>query len=128
MKQTKKLLQAQKTITKYGLKAHRIGFNSILSADDHYQLLNENNYFWNSNENEWQKGPTADPPTELIKIRITSSSEWLKNSNLLERLERAFNAIRLSQVNKSKFYSQRPPNHLDCAIYFEFVDELKEVK
>jgi hypothetical protein len=125
MRRTKKLLEATATIKKYGLQAHRIGFNSLSSSDEHYQLLEENNYFWSSKTQQWEKAQNAEPPTEKIRIRITTGGDWLSNSNLLERLEKAFEAIKLLQISKSKIYNQRPPNQLDSAIYYEFMDELK---
>lgn len=123
MRQTKKLSEAQKTISKYGLKAHR---NKPLStADEHYSLLESQNYFWNSKTQLWEKAQEPDPPTEKIRIRITTEGDWLQHSNLIERLEKAFKAVRLLQISKSKLYTQRPPNQLDSSIYYEFMDELK---
>lgn len=120
MRQTFKLLEAEKTVAKHGLK-HCV----LITANEYYQLLEKNNYFWNSKTKKWEKAQKADPPTEKIRIRITTEGDWLINSDLLKRLEKAFESINLFQISQSKFYTQRPPNQLDSSIYFEFMDKSK---
>ena len=64
-------------ITKKYRKATQIGKSlklKILTISDREELylqLNKESYFWNSEKREWEKiSAKADPPTELIKIRI----------------------------------------------------------
>ena len=65
MKRTKKYVAAEKTALKIGLEV----------KDDIYQNLQENNYFWDSEEGEWIEGEAAHPLTNLIKIRIWADGE-----------------------------------------------------
>jgi hypothetical protein len=129
MRQTKKLIKAREAIRKYGLtrilQNAQTTLNAQESADFIYKILLDNNFCWNSQLGTWDKVEPPAPPKTMIEIRIRTGSDWLINSDLLSRIERAMDAIRLKQINKSKPYPQRPPNHADSAIYYQFIDELK---
>ena len=124
MRKTKKLVKAQETIRNLSI-SNQVTTIGAMNAEVYYEVLQKNNYFWNSQTQEWEKAVNPDPPKQIIEIRIRTEGDWLINSDLLCRIERAMDAIKLKTVNKSKPYPQRPPNQLDSAIYYQFMDELK---
>ena len=128
IRKTKKLLKAQEAIRKFLNKEYSEAQTALIqSADAYYDLLEKNNYFWNSQNQKWEKAQPAEPPKQVIEIRIRTEGEWLVNPFfLIQRFERAMDAIRLKAISKSKPYTQRPPNQLDSSIYYKFIDEIKE--
>lgn len=90
-----------------------------------YQQLNKNSYFWNSEKKRWEEINTkANPPTELIKIRIWADARITEAvaSELIEVL--AKKGLRV--MNQSKPYLCRPPEHLESRVYLEFVKNPEE--
>jgi ribonuclease HII len=115
-------------ITEKYRKAAKIAQSLNLTTEDReelYQQLNNNSYFWNSEKKKWEKIKTvANPPTELIKIRIWADARITEAvaSELIEAL--AKKGLRV--MNCSKPYLCRPPEHLESRIYLEFVKNPEE--
>lgn len=112
-------------ITEKYRKAVQIGHPLKITTKDReelYQQLNKNSYFWNSERKKWEKiSTTANPPTELIKVRIWADARITETvaSELIEAL--AKKGLRV--MNCSKPYLCRPPEHLESRMYIEFVKE-----
>lgn len=95
---------------------------NILERDNQeklYRLLNEAGYFWEAGSQAWQLlNQDADPPTELIRVRV-----WAESS----KVEGAAYQVRLGLegqgyifLEKSEAYPCRPPKQLESRIYLSF--------
>jgi len=115
-------------ITEKYRKALQIGHPLKITTKEReelYQQLNRNSYFWNSDKRKWEKISTAaNPPTELIKIRIWADARITESvaSELIEGL--AKKGLRV--MNCSKPYLCRPPEHSESRMYLEFVKNPEE--
>jgi hypothetical protein len=121
--------KGQKTrISEKYRKALQIGHPLKIMTKDReelYQQLNSNSYFWNSEKKKWEKiSIEANPPTELIKIRIWADARITETvaSELIEALAKKG----LRKMNCSKPYLCRPPEHLESRMYIEFVKNPEE--
>ncbi|MEQ9486167.1 hypothetical protein [Coleofasciculus sp. F4-SAH-05] len=86
-----------------------------------YRKLNERHYYWNSQGKQWEKltFEDADPPTEVIRIRIWTDSRYTKD--IAEELISSLAARGLRCVSKSTPYPCRKPNQLESIIYLDFL-------
>lgn len=115
-------------ITEKYRKAIQIRHRLKIRTEDReelYQQLNKNSYFWNSERKKWEKISTAaNPPTELIKVRIWADARITETvaSKLIEALAKKG----LRKMNCSKPYLCRPPEHLESRMYIEFVKNPEE--
>jgi len=118
MRQTEKLRKAQKVWLDIKNQPTNMPHQEL------YNRLNLLGYIYK--DSEWIKvNEEAHPPQNVIEIRIRTDGTWLIKSDLLDRIERALNVVKLQQINKSVPYAQRPPRQHDSAIYYQFIDELK---
>ncbi|MGK7892944.1 MAG: hypothetical protein AB4372_04700 [Xenococcus sp. (in: cyanobacteria)] len=111
MKRTRKYVAAEKTALEIVLELN----------DDIYQNLQENNYFWDSEEGEWIEGEAAHPPTKLIKIRVWADSKTIKQDCDLIIHSLASNGFVLEEGSQP--YICRPPKQLESRIYLTFSRE-----
>jgi hypothetical protein len=115
-------------ITEKYRKALQIGHPLKITTKDReelYQQLNSNSYFWNSEKKKWEKiSLEANPPTELIKIRIWADARITEAvaSELIEALAKKG----LRMMNCSRPYLCRPPEHLESRMYLDFVKNPEE--
>ena len=108
MKRTKKFIAAEEIASEIGVKID----------EDIYQNLEQNNYFWDSENGKWIQGEEPDPPTNLIKIRLWADGEKVKQDcdKLLHALEN--NGFVLEE--RSEPYVCRPPKQRESRIYLTF--------
>lgn len=115
-------------ITEKYRKATEIAQSLNLTTENReelYQQLNSHSYFWNSEKKDWEKISTkADPPTELIKIRIWADARITESvaSELIEAL--AKKGLRV--MNCSEPYLCRPPKNLESRIYMDLTKNPEE--
>lgn len=84
-----------------------------------YRLLNEAGYFWDASTQVWQQLTTdADPPTELIRVRVWAESS--KVDGAAYQLRVATEEIGYQFLEKSDSYPCRPPKQLESRIYLTF--------
>lgn len=84
-----------------------------------YRVLNEQGWYWDSSIQEWKQfTEPADPPTELIRIRV-----WSDRS----RVEGAAYQLRVAMeeqgyifLEQSEPYACRPPKQLEYRVYLTF--------
>lgn len=84
-----------------------------------YRLLNESSYYWDSGSQAWQRlTESADPPTELIRVRV-----WAEAS----KVEGAAYQMRLAMEEQGYIFLEqsqpcpcRPPKQLESRIYLSF--------
>jgi hypothetical protein len=87
-----------------------------------YQALNAQGWYWNSQEKLWEKlDEEADPPTELIRVRIWADSRFVEQAanDCVEVL--AKKGLRL--IERSATFTCRPPKQLESRIYLAFQKE-----
>lgn len=84
-----------------------------------YRLLNEAGYFWDASTQAWQQLTTdADPPTELIRVRVWAESS--KVSGAAYQMRVAMEEIGYQFLDQSDPYPCRPPKQLESRIYLTF--------
>ena len=115
MKQTEKLRKAEQLYQQLGLK------EKYSNQEQLYNLLIANNYFWESDNKRWSKGEAADPPSELIRIRVWAASDVIES--VAEILAEALPQYDLKLIEKSKPYVCRPPKQNEHRIYLIFEDK-----
>ena len=108
MKRTKKFVAAEKIALEIGVNID----------EDIYHNLEQNNYFWDSNQGEWIRGEPPHPPTNLIKIRVWADSKTIKRDcdNIIHSL--SSNGFVLEEGSEP--YICRPPKQLESRIYLTF--------
>lgn len=114
-KQTVKYVSACK-------KAKSLKITVTEHQEELYQALNLKGWYWNPKQKLWEKlDEEADPPTELIRVRIWSDSRFVEQaaSDCIESLSRK--GLRL--VDKSEVVRCRPPKQLESRIYLSFQKE-----
>ena|SRR4028119_1794730 len=87
-----------------------------------YQALNTQGWYWNSQEKLWEKlDEDADPPTELIRVRIWADSRFVEQfaKDCIESMSQR--GLRL--IEKTEPYRCRPPKQLESRIYLTFQKE-----
>jgi hypothetical protein len=99
--------------------ADQLGISERDNQEKLYRLLNESGYYWDSGTQAWQQlNQGADPPTELIRVRV-----WAETS----KVEGAAYQLRVAMeeqgyifLEKSDPYPCRPPKQLESRIYLSF--------
>lgn len=109
MKQTEKLRKAEQIYSQLGLK------EKYSNQEQLYNLLIANNHFWNSQEKRWFNGGEAEPPSKLIKIRVTTAE--YKIELVVEALIKVLEQSNLRLVEQSLPYPCRPPKQNDSRVY-----------
>lgn len=108
MKKTEKLRKAVHCY--YQLKSQE----KYSTQDELYSLLNSHNYYWDSKNKLWELGEIADPPSELIKIRVMTASSRVKS------IVNNLSIEGLVLVESSDPFPCRPPHQNDSRIYLTF--------
>ena len=111
MKRTRKFVAAEAIANAIGVEVN----------DDIYQNLEQNNYFWHSEEGERIEGEAAHPPTKLIKIRVWADSKTIKRDCDLIINSLASSGLVLEEGSDP--YICRPPKQLESRIYLTFSRE-----
>lgn len=84
-----------------------------------YRLLNEASYYWDSASQAWQQlSQDADPPTDLIKVRVWA--ETSKVAGAAYQLRVVMEETGYQFLEQSEPYSCRPPKQLESRIYMTF--------
>ena len=79
-----------------------------------YSLLISNNYYWNSQEKIWEKGGIPEPPSELVKIRITCDRDRL--DSVVKNM--SIKGLYLLEISDP--FPCRPPRQNDIRVYLSF--------
>lgn len=109
MRRTKKFIKAEKTA---------VNLNLAFTDENLYQALQDNNYFWDSDQGVWFEGDLPDPPTNLIKVRVWSDGE--RNNTDVVSIIKALGAVGFIFEEKSEPYKCRPPKQLESRTYLTF--------
>lgn len=115
MKQTRKFVSAEKLYRKLGLTQR------YRTQDALYELLGEQNYYWDRKAQRWQDGGESDPPSTVISIRITTGYDRL--NEVAEVLIEALGEYELELIEQSKPYPCRPPKQNDSRMYLTFLSQ-----
>ncbi len=84
-----------------------------------YRLLNEEGHYWDATTQAWQRlTEDADPPTELIRVRVWAESS--KVGGAAYQLRVAMEDIGYQFMEQSESYPCRPPKQLESRIYLTF--------
>lgn len=84
-----------------------------------YRLLNEAGHFWDASTQAWQQlTADADPPTELIRVRVWAESS--KVDGAAYQLRVAMEETGYQFLEQSEPYPCRPPKQLESRIYLTF--------
>lgn len=104
------------TAVALALKLH---IHEIDNQETLYRLLNEAGHYWDSGTQEWQRiTEDADPPTELIRVRVWAESS--KVGGAAHQLRVAMEEIGYQFMEQSAPYPCRPPKQLESRIYLTF--------
>lgn len=108
-------------------KANELNIPIGQHQEELYQALNSQGFYWNSKEKSWEKlDEEADPPTELIRIRVWTDARFVEKvaNECIESL--AQKGMRL--VEKSEVFKCRPPKQLEARIYLTFQKEPENIQ
>ncbi len=84
-----------------------------------YRLLNEAGYYWDSRTQDWQQlQEEADPPTELIRVRIWAEASKVEGAAYQLRV--AMEETGYIFLEQSEPYPCRPPKQLESRVYMTF--------
>ncbi|MEQ9370664.1 MAG: hypothetical protein RIG63_16810 [Coleofasciculus chthonoplastes F3-SA18-01] len=124
MRRTDKFVKARALAAELARKSRANPIKELLNISDReqlYQKLNEHHYYWNFKVKQWEEltFEDADPPTEVIRIRIWTDSRYTKD--IAEELISSLAAKGLRCVSKSTPYPCRKPNQLESIIYLDFL-------
>jgi hypothetical protein len=87
-----------------------------------YNFLNERGYYWNPKTKEWELlDLEANPPTELIRIRVWSDTRFV--DQIADSLISALSSKGMRCIERTSPYTCRPPNQLESRIYLAFQNE-----
>jgi hypothetical protein len=88
-----------------------------------YRRLGEHNYFFDSKSKVWEKGEPANPPTELVRVRVWAKAEQIEQvaDKLVSDLSHDYRL-----VERSEPYPCRPPKQLESRIYLSFLPSAAE--
>lgn len=87
--------------------------------DDIYSQLNSAGYLWDAESKAWELlAEEADPPTELINIRVWSDAKQVEA--IAKQLTTALQTQGLKLIEQSKPYPCRPPKQLEARVYLKF--------
>jgi len=111
-KRTVKYLQALEYV-------EYLGITDVSDQEALYRSLQERGYFWDVEEKVWKRtSQPADPPTQLIRIRV-----WSESTKIEETANRILTVLQDSGfelIERSQPYVCRPPKHLESRIYLSF--------
>lgn len=124
MRRTAKFIKASSLITELARKSRANPIEELRNISDReqlYQKLNEHHYYWNSKSKQWEKltFEDADPPTEVIRVRVWADSRYTED--IAEELISSLAAKGLRCISKSTPYPCRKPNQLESRIYLDFL-------
>ncbi|MEQ8753260.1 MAG: hypothetical protein RID09_07045 [Coleofasciculus sp. G1-WW12-02] len=124
MKRTAKFTKAE--IVACSLNVDTDILDQINDNEELYRLLNERKYYWNSKTKEWEEltFEGADPPTEVIRIRIWSDGRFTED--IAQEVIDSLSAKGLRCVSKSSSYPCRKPNQLESRVYLDFLKNPEE--
>ena len=95
---------------------------NILERDNQetlYRLLNEAGYYWDAGTQTWQHlNQDADPPTELIRVRVWAEESRVRGAAYQMRI--ALESQGYQFLEQSEPYQCRPPKQLESRIYMTF--------
>lgn len=99
--------------------ARAIGINpaDYSTQQNLYDALNSRGYYWDTEGKKW-KFTEADPPTQLLKIRILSGGKE-RTKELADRVARALTNEGLLISSKSRPYVCREPQLNDYRVYLD---------
>lgn len=84
-----------------------------------YRLLNEQGYYWDAGSQRWQQlNQDADPPTDLIKVRVWAEDSKVRGAAYQMRV--ALKDQGYVFLEQSEPYPCRPPKQLESRIYLTF--------
>ncbi len=110
--------QTRKYKTSYQL-GEKLNITGQDNQEKLYRLLNEAGYYWEAGTQAWQHlDQDADPPTELIRLRV-----WAETSKVAKtayQLRLAMEDQGYIFLEQSEPYSCRPPKQLESRIYLSF--------
>lgn len=99
--------------------ADRLNISDRHNQETLYRLLNEANYYWDSGTQAWQQlSQDADPPSELIRVRVWAEASKVEGAAYQVRVameEQGYHFMEASQP-----YPCRPPKQLESRIYLTF--------
>lgn len=99
--------------------ADQLGIPERDNQETLYRLLNEQGHYWDASTQAWTQltGP-ADPPTELIRVRVWA--ETSKVGGAAYQLRVVMEETGYQFMEQSEPYPCRPPKQLESRIYLTF--------
>lgn len=89
------------------------------NQDSLYRLLREAGYYWDSGSQTWQQlSQDADPPSDLIKVRVSGESSQIQR--IANHLRDGMLVHGYVFLEESEPYPCRPPKQLESRIYLTF--------
>lgn len=84
-----------------------------------YRQLNERGHYWDASTQAWQHlAEDADPPTELIRVRVWAEASKVDGAAYQIRLGLEEQGYQF--LEQSKSFPCRPPKQLESRIYLSF--------
>ncbi len=101
-------------------QAQILGITEVENQERLYRLLNEQNYYWDSATQTWQQLLiNADPPTDLIRVRVWAEDSKVRGAAYQLRVAMEDQGYRF--LEQSEPYPCRPPKQLESRIYMTFI-------
>ena len=84
-----------------------------------YRLLSEQGYFWDAATQNWEQiNEPADPPTQLVRVRIWTNLTKVKAA--AHQVKTVLEQSGYELIEQSEPYPCRPPKQLESRIYLTF--------
>jgi hypothetical protein len=89
-----------------------------------YRRLGEHNYFFDSKSKVWEKGEPANPPTDLVRVRVWAKAEHIEQ--VADKLVSELSDGDYRLIERSEPYPCRPPKQLESRVYLTFLPNTAE--
>jgi hypothetical protein len=107
------------------IEANRHRLDTSGNQEALYERLEAIGLLWDSSSQEWLTvaQEPADPPTELVMIRVWAKTEDVEAAAGV--VARAYEATGYRLIERSRPYLCRPPKQLESRVYLKFLPKGK---
>lgn len=90
-----------------------------LTQEQVYEKLNNEDYFWDSKKQSWERAMSAETSSPFLKIRVWENKNTVDES--ADVIVSALEKLGVKLVERSKPYLCRPPQQSEARVYLTFM-------